>query len=136
MSSKKNISSLKLLNLVTGPINFYSRNLIPHCFVVGVPMLAYSVSQIVSNNIYDPEQKKVVTGFMIFNIIMFLLITFKNNIFSKTYNVLLFLVYIVFPSVVIALLNLDEIPHDTVSKIMFVQSVFTIVFTWAAVNDY
>lgn len=82
-----------------------------------------------------PECKKVVTGFMIFNIIMFLQFISRNNYFPKFYIFLLFLVYIVSSSTVIALINLDEIPHNVVNFIMIFQGVFTPIFTWKAYNN-
>ena len=121
----------KLLNPVTELINFYSNELIPHSLVIGIPMFLSSAIQInIKTNIMDvPEYKKVVIGFMIFNIIMFLqFISRRKNNFSKINIFLLFLVYIVCSSTVIALINLDEIPHNVVNVIMLFQGVFTPVF--------
>ena len=130
MSNK--LSLQKLLNSVTGSINFYSNNLITHSYVIGVPMLISSIIQFNKNIMDDPEYKDAVTGFMIFNIIMFLQFISRNNYFSKFDNVMLFLVYIVSSSAVIALINLDEIPHNEVNTIMLAQSICTPFLTWMA----
>ena len=133
MSNK--LSLQKLLNSVTGSINFYSNNLLPHSFVIGIPMLISSIIQFDKNIMDDPEYKNAVTGFMIFNIIMFLQFISRNNYFSKFNNVMLFLVYIVSSSTVIALINLDEIPHNEVNKIMLAQSITTPFLTWMALTS-
>ena len=133
MSNK--LSLQKLLNSVTGSINFYSNNLLPHSFVIGIPMLISSIIQFDKNIMDDPEYKKAVTGFMIFNIIMFLQFISRNNYFSKFNIFMLFLVYIVSSSTVIALINLDEIPHNEVNKIMLAQSITTPFLTWMALTS-
>ena len=133
MSNK--LSLQKLWNSVTGSINFYSNNLLPHSYVIGVPMLISSAIQFNKNIMDDPEYKHAVTGFMIFNIIMFLQFISRNNYFSKFNIFMLFLVYIVSSSTVIALINLDEIPHNEVNKIMLAQSITTPFLTWMALTS-
>lgn len=133
MSNK--LSLQKLLNSVTGSINFYSNNLLPHSYVIGIPMLISSIIQFDKNIMDDPEYKNAVTGFMIFNIIMFLQFISRNNYFSKFNIFMLFLIYIVSSSTVIALINLDEIPHNEVNKIMLAQSITTPFLTWMALTS-
>ena len=130
------------MNLITELIKSYPNNLLLHSLVIGLTIA--SLSRGVKNIKDDPEYKYVVTGVMTFNIIMFLQFISRNNIFKnntmlskmgidksyKNYIITLFylfVVYIVSPSVVIALINLDEIPYHELEIFMIIQGVITIL---------
>ena len=133
MSSKSTNKNNKML--LTKPFIMYVNDIRYHSFVVGIPTFAAALLQFTRNlDINNSEYKKVVTGVMIFSIVMFLLISFNDKGLygykTKKASMTLFISYVIFSAVVLGLVNKDKLSPDEVniiSVIMFVQSIFIIV---------